>query len=248
MERQQNIRTNHLGLDVAFGRKLPGGVLYYATRPARSPAAISSALLQELWRGALRVLSKLLLQFDSVMDAIRSVAVSCFERLGRVAVVEEPEGAFQIRVTVDRVTELLNASADWTENEVKAALAAKLCRSFADCYIVVNASGTPLNDGDTTTRSALGVRKDGRLELLRRPPGGGCSASKSTVHPLLADDEAAAHKQVRRRLRLIMLWFWFFARERLLLASAWWVSSGLHTLGVGCPPATHVRPDRMQSS
>ena len=248
MERQQNIRTNHLGLDVAFGRKLPGGVLYYATRPARSPAAISSALLQELRRGALCVLSKLLLKFDSVRDAIRSVAVSCLERAGRVAVVEEQDGAFQIRVTVDRVTELLNASADWTENEVKAALAAKLCRSFADCYIVVNASGTPLNDGDTTTLSALGVRRNGRIELLRRPRGGGCSASKSTVHPLLAADEAAARKQARRRLRLILLWFWFPARERLLFASAWWVSSGPRTLGEGCPPATHARPDRMHRS
>ena len=226
---EQHIRTNHLGLDVAFGRKLPGGVLLYATRPARHLPAIPSSTLQWLCRGAIWVISKLLPRFESARDALRSVAVSWFERAWRVAVVVQPEGGYQIRVTVDRVTQVLNASADWTEKEVKAELAAKLRRSIADHYIVT-ASGTPLIDGDTTTLRALGVRENGRLELFRRPRGGGCSVSKSTVHPHHAVDEEGARKQARRRLRLMLWIFRFPARVRLLLASAWWVGSGPHTL------------------
>ena len=85
---------------------------------------------------------------------------------------------FQIQVTVNGATTMLDASSDWTEDDVKAAL-----NRPGDCHhYFVAGGGKPLNDGETTTLAALGVGQGGRLELRGRLLGGmGCGASKEVA-------------------------------------------------------------------
>ena len=93
----------------------------------------------------------------------------------------------QIRVKVDGATVMVHAATNWTENDVKAALAEKLGRSLGDDYYFV-AGGKALNDGNGTTLGALGVVGRGCvLELRRRTRGGGCGASKAPAEgPMLS--------------------------------------------------------------
>ena len=80
---------------------------------------------------------------------------------------------FQVQVKVNGATTMLDASADWTETDVKAALAAKrgVGVMSGGCYFVVG--GKVLNDGAVTTLRALGVRHGGQLEMRSRGRGGG---------------------------------------------------------------------------
>ena len=46
MDGPQHTWTNHLGIDSPCGRKLPRGVLYYATPPAQCLDAVMRPLLE----------------------------------------------------------------------------------------------------------------------------------------------------------------------------------------------------------
>ena len=102
---------------------------------------------------------------------------------------------FQIQVTVDGTTTMLDACSDWTEDDVKAALNAE--GRSGDCYYFVAGGGKPLNDSELTTLAALGVGQGDRIELRGRLLGGmGCGASKVAEKPGQSSDkrQAAAEK------------------------------------------------------
>ena len=137
---------------------------------------------------------RLLQWFRGVACALVSVVAASINALAlamglrtsdpTVEAVDEPIGEpvppmQQIRVKVDGATVMVHAATNWTENDVKVALAEKLGRSLGDDYYFV-AGGKALNDGNGTTLGALGVVGRGCvLELRRRTRGGGCGASKA---------------------------------------------------------------------
>ena len=74
-EGHQSTWTNHLGLDVPFGRKVPGGALYYATPPAAVRESLLSSLFNRLCGAAARVAASLVPQFDCARDALKCVLI-----------------------------------------------------------------------------------------------------------------------------------------------------------------------------
>ena len=220
MDGPQRTWTNHLGIDSPCGRKLPRGVLYYATPPAQCLDAVMRPLLEAAHHRAVAKPTPILFhRFDRVRDALKPMMTNAWAALqapeqktprllqwfrgvacALVSVVAASINALasamglrtsdptveavderigepvppmqQIRVKVDGATVMVHAATNWTENDVKVALAEKLGRSLGDDYYFV-AGGKALNDGNGTTLGALGVVGRGCvLELRRRMRAG----------------------------------------------------------------------------